>query len=205
MNQMAFGAADQWNAMLYGEANRGTLNYLSNQFDAAKSFVTSAGASFVNKAYDLFQRAHSSEALDFARSVISKIDNRYMTNRIQCLTTLEQLRGASPTMQRWIMVEPTIRQRLAMQTCEGYLDTLTVLNVDQVGEACDDWRHVMNGMVQGADEDDWKFVQYSTCLESDQRELTFLEKADIVATWAAVKGYADDGIDDPTSPSGGSF
>lgn len=203
MIPMTFGAAEQWDALLYGERSQSTINYLASQFDTAKNLITDAGKQFFNQAYTWFSHANGSDAIDFARKVVSGIDNHYMSDRIQALTSLEQLRSASPTMQRWIMAEPTIRRRYAAQACEGYSDTYTDHRPDLIGEKHIDWRLAMNGMLQNPDEDVNMFVTYIDDLPEDQRELTFLEKIDIATTWAAVRGYMEEGSEDPTSPSGG--
>ena len=202
MLPMTLGAHDAWNAMLFGESNQQTVNFLASQFETASNYVTGAASSFYNRAREMFNFANGSAAIDFARSVVSKVDNNFVTNRVQELTSLEMLRAASPVMQRWVMAEPTVRRRYFAQTCDGYSVTYSSCDLS-IGDQHYDYRMVMSGNCVDTPDGGWRATTYMDELDPSDRGLTFGEKIAIRSTWNSVRGYLEAGEEDPTAPYGG--
>lgn len=199
---LAFGAADAWSAAVYGETNPSTAAFLANQFNNFSNVVTDAGRKFYQAGLDAFNHFNGSEAMRFARKVVSAINGAFDTPYIHEYQTLEQMQNASTLMQRWVMANPTIRGLYHRQLCDGYSETYTDVAPGCIGDQHYDYRVATQGLINYGEDDGWKTTIYFEELKEGDRDLLLEEQVAIQHTWSALEALAALG-EDPTSPTGG--
>jgi len=197
------GGGDLIDALGGGMLDSSTKEWFQHHSNTVRQTLSQTGQTFLDQARNLYQTISESQALQMLRNLRTKHDNVWSGNLIQPLRSLESLQTAGPVMQRWIMAEPTLRQRYLNQEVEGYDDQYINHHGDAVGRDHYDYRRVMNGIVETTnDDEDWVARIYIDDLEEGERELNFHEKLDILDTWDLVKHYLEEGDEDPTSPYG---
>jgi hypothetical protein len=201
--QLAYGGADAFNALVYGESHPNTVNFLQNQFDNVATMLTSAGNTFMNRGREAFNHFNSSAAIEFARNATKAVMGAFETPHIRELKTLEDFTRAAPLMQRWVMANPVVREKYFMQRLDGYSDTYVDIHAGKIKEDHYDYRRVMDGILTFSDNGDWKITQYSEELLDGDRDLLFGEQTDIIKGWSAMDYLLQLAKDDPTSTVGG--
>lgn len=200
---LSFGAADAWNAACYGEKHTGTVEFLRSQFDTISNFVTEAGKNFYQKSLSAFNHYNGTDALRFARNVISNMSGGEI-DRIYEIRDLSGLQNANLQMQRWIMANPVVRQRYMRQECDGYSDTYFDAHPGKIGKDHYDYRMATTGMLQFDEKTGAAcFTEYAQDLADGDRRLLFEEKCDIANTWDVTNVIFAIGEDDATSKDGG--
>jgi len=202
---MGFGAADAFDALIYGESHPGTVAFLANQVNTVAQTLTDAGRAFIDKGRNLFEHFNSSAAMRFAREMVSSVKGAFETHHIRSLWELEELQSASLTMQRWVMANPTVRTMYHAQKCDGYSDTYIDMEPGLQGADHYDWRRVMDGQFVFDAEGDWTCTQYLEDLKEGDRDLLHEEQVDILRTWDATDLLLALTKDDPTSAVGGTL
>lgn len=198
------GSPDVFNMLIYPDQNPFNQQYLQDQLTNFQSTLTDAGKQFMLGARDVYDRIHNSQAMQMAKAVIRQVGAFFNPDAIVPLDSLLSLRQASLTMQRWIMAEPTIRTLYHKQLVDGYSDTYVDMSPNQIGEEHYDYRRVMDGVVQeGVDGYDWVVNMYPDDLHEGDRDLTQLERNDVLNTWEIIKLYTEARDADPTNLWGG--
>lgn len=202
------GGSDTFNALLYGATPHvGTMSYLSGEMDKLQSFsgmLKDVGNAFVNRATDIYNRFNSSDAMRLARAAVNKVASIFQRDGIFELKTLGEIQNAPPTMQRYIMAEPTLRELFLKQRVDGYAETYLNVHGNNVGEYHYDYRRVMNGVVEIVRNDpeiDWRATTYLDELLDGDRELEFTEQIAIRRAWKEVREFLNR-EEDPTSVYG---
>lgn len=205
MNAFApsFGAADAFDALVYGETHPGTVAFLANQVNNVASTLTDAGRAFMSKTKDMFEHFNGSAAMRFAREVMGTVKGVFQTQRIQTLWELLEMQSASLTMQRWLMANPVVRRHYHAQRCDGYSDTYVDMEPGCVAEDHYDYRRVMDGQFVFDEDGDWKSTQYIEALKDGDRDLLHEEQVEILRSWDAMDLVMAICQDDPTSTVGG--
>lgn len=195
---------DSFNYMLYPEPNVNTQNYIRNQIDRYSETLTEVGRNFMKTSKEVYDRFNDINAVRLAKSALRSAHGLFHDDSIQALNTLERLRMAQPVMQRWIMAEPTIREIYHQQRCDGFSDSYVDLHPNQIAKGHYDYRVVTDGIILESDNEDdpWTSITYSEELETGDRELDIIEKADILSTWDITKMFIGEG-EDPTNMFGG--
>lgn len=206
--ELAFGAADAFNAMLFPEMNPVNRAYLERQIQSVMPmFVQGHGQDFYNQSMQYFHHYNGEEALRFARSVNVRQAETIEQPRIMVYTTAEQFQHATPLMQRFIMANPALRPMYAQQRLEGYADTYHDIDPGKVGWQQYDYRRVTEGVLQFDEEDEtgaWQMESYpGDELREGDRALLVEEQRDILRTWSNYDLLQALTRDDLTSPSGG--
>lgn len=202
------GNDDTFNHLCYGQKHPGTLQYLQNQFSNFQQTLSHAGQQFVSSAKEIFDQYNSSEALRAARLALNKVSNIFTPDNIRYLYQPQDLQTAQPTMQRWIMAEPTIRSLFHNQRCDGYSNSYVDVSPGIVGDLHYDYQRVMNGMVCTDDakpDEDFRITHYYDEIPDGDRELTIDEQVDILNTWDVVRAMIKRGKEDPTNSFGGNL
>jgi hypothetical protein len=160
------------------------------------------GRQFMLKSKETYENLQNSEALRIARAAIRQTKNLFKADTILELKTLEELQAAQPTMQRWLMSNPTIRELYLQQRCHGFKDTYHDPNPEGLRATDYNWRRVMTGVVEETEGGDWTTTQYLEELLPDDVELTHDQKVDILSTWDVANLFLSTGFD-VTDPWGG--
>lgn len=199
-----FGAADAFDAHVYGESHPSTIQYLSNQVSNISDTITGAGRQFIERSKQAFEHFNGSNAINFARKVVQSVKNVFNTKHVVKLWELDDMQKASMVMQRWIMANPSVRDLYHRQQLDGYSDTYIDIHGSVTKEDHYDYRRVMNGVMVETP-DDWYSKEYLDEILDGDRELLHEEQVDIIHTWNAMDLILALGQEDPTSPSGGSL
>lgn len=204
---VGFTAADAFNALLYPPMHVGTAAYLQSQYNGISNVLNNAGRAFIDRSKEIFNHYNSSAAIQFARNIVQTIkgtDAQYNSQYVVKLWDLAAMQKANLVMQRWMMANPNVRNLYHKQQLDGYSSTYVDVHGTVSGEAHYDYRRVQNGMVQFNEEDNtWKAVEYFEELDAADRELTFEEQLDIIASWGRQDHFLAVTKDDPTNPNGG--
>ena len=201
MVQVVHGGIHDFNAVVFGEKNQATINFLEHRLSNLSQSVTDAGAAFLQRGRELFEKYNGSEAIRMAKAAIRHVQHAFQTDSIRQLKNIGELQQAPMTMMRWIMACPEVRQLYHLQRLDGYSHIYQDTQPNVVGERHYDYRQVMNGVMQPSDEEDaeYMFVNYFEAGESDDAELELKEQVDIISTWDLIKSMLAPGKEDPTS------
>jgi hypothetical protein len=202
MVQVVIGGNTEFNALVYGQKNPGTISFLEQEAFTISPQLTHAGQEFFANQAMLFEQYNGAEALRLANAAVRKVQAIFQPNSIRNLWELGAIQNAPLVMQRWIMAEPTVRKMYHEQRCDGYAETYVDMHPGFVGREHYDWRQVQHGLVQTEDEDAPMVSFFFDELEQGDRELTLEEKMDIVSTWDVVRSMLKPGGEDPTSVFG---
>jgi hypothetical protein len=199
MAKLLAGGGDTFDALAYGRPHPGTMQFLEAQLNTATQHLTQAGQSFMATAHDLWERTNGSTAMRVMRAAARAARSLWDSDEIKALLEIGQLQHAPPTMQRWIMAEPTIRKLYHNQACDGYEGTYVDMHPKDIGEGHYDYRRVMDGVVVLDEDGGWHSDQWAEELLPDDTDLPLEDQVDILDTWAAIKSHVVHGKEDPTS------
>lgn len=111
---------------------------------------------------------------------VKVVDNYYME-----LNSFTALQNANPTMQRWVMSHPQVRQLFVDQNIDGYSGTYKNVFGKGVGEEDYNYRRVMDGAVQDTD-NGWVVKHYIDDLLPGDKELDHYEKVIVRHSYDAI-------------------
>ena len=203
-NKFKFGASDAFDALVFGHTSPDTLNYLRNQSSMFETTLSEHGKRLMTKAREAVEFFNGSNAIDFARRVLTSSKVSSNIEYVKYLSSLEEMQKASNTMQRWVMANPNVRQMYFDQKLDGYYESFINIHGTDIKDTHYDYRRVMDGVIQITD-DDYYYTEYFEDLLPGDRDLTFKEQIDIIHTWSNMDLILALGKDDPTSPDGGSL
>ncbi len=196
------GGIDGFDAVMYGEQSQQNLGFFANQMQMLSQPLVQANAYFVEKAQNLYDKFNGSEAMRIARAAMRAVQGVFMKDQIQYLPALHSCQIAPPTMQRWIMANPVVREMYHDQRIDGYSDTYVDTEPGRVGVDHYDYRRVTDGVLRFDNPDPeiaWEMTRHCEILNEGDRNLELYEKADILDTWDIVEAFMSNGDRDPTS------
>lgn len=198
MANVIIGDSGTFNAAAFGVQDWRAQEFLAQQYDSLSSQLTESGKAFFAGAKEVFEQLSGSQAMRLARAAARKVRSLWNCDEIQRILEIGVMQHAPPTMQRWIMAEPTVRKMYQEQRVDGYGETYQDMHKGDIGENHYDYRRVMNGIVV---EDEHGNFTAPTFFDEllDEPELTIEEQVDILDTWTALKAFLRKGNEDPTS------
>lgn len=169
--------------VLYGDNSSMVSDYLQTQlaalpvaFNHFTQRVKDAMVTSYNHINDTFTKYGILSSLQ--TQGVQAVDNHY-----QVLTTFQELQQANPTMQRWVMAHPEVRQLYVDQNLDGYSESYQNVFGDEVGEKDYNYRQVMSGSFVDLPNDEFKRVIYHDDLMSGDRAPDYYEKVVVRDTW----------------------
>ena len=197
MGNFIDGDGFELDSILYRNQNPNNMNLIKNMMDTIPSYLIDTTKGLYQKAIDRYNYYFSHEAEKRRQKALNASNTYLYDTSIRRLSTVEEVRNSSLTMQRWVMAEPTIRSLWVDQRVDGFSDTYQS-DRTQIGENHYEYRMVMDGVVLEGD-DDVISKHYIQSYNNGDRELTSMEKFDILSTWDLVKLAASKLDEDPTS------
>lgn len=97
-----------------------------------------------------------------------------MADEIQYISKIAEFQHA-PTMQRWIMAEPTVRQMYFDQKLDGYSDTYSTTD-KTVGMMHLDYQKVIDGVYREDENGDISITEFYNLYEEHERPLDIMEQ-----------------------------
>jgi hypothetical protein len=174
--------------VLYGDKSNLVKSYLENQL----SNIPVVFNEFTQRIQDNLNASYQ-----WVTDTLTKYNilNRLRKNNVNIvdnyfteLLTFEALQNANPTMQRWVMAHPVVRQEYINNNIEGYPDSYVNIFGNDIGSEDYNYRRVMDGVVQDT-EDGFVINHYIDELLPGDRELDHNEKAVILNTWDAIDWF----------------
>jgi len=194
------GGSEAFVALSEAEKHVNSVDFLNQQMYNMPAMVQETGNSFFAAAREMYEQVNSSRAMAVATAAKRAVSGLWQGNYIHRLDDIGQMQWANPNMQRWIMANPSIRQRYLDQTIEGYSGTyIGPEDPNIIGESHYDYRRVMNGIVEESEEHGWTATTYFEELQYGDRELHLEEQVDILDTWENILQRIRKGGEDPTS------
>lgn len=212
MAEVVYGGNAAVQALLYGDVHPGTQHFFESQRGHALSGLTQTAQRFAHEAVERFGFMASERTQRLIRDVRRAANWVWHGDYIRPLRTVDELQFASPTMIRYIMAEPTVRQMYHDQQLAGYDDHYVDLQPKATGEELYEYRQVMQDIVV-VDEDEhgnpigWHADHFMEDVLEDGSvdELSFDEQMDIQQTWAHTLSAIKARRQDPTSTYGASL
>ena len=167
--------------MLYGDRSNFLATYLQNQLQAigpAFNDMSQRIYSALNNSYNFV----TDKLLQFGiRNELASAGVNYLDNYYQELLSWQALQQANPTMQRWVMSHPQIRQHYLDQNLDGYSDSYSNVFGKEVGKEDYNYRRATNGVIG----DDGYSLYFEDLMPGD-RELDHYEKDILQNTFSAI-------------------
>ena len=198
--QVIHGGTDAFDALLYPRSSPQMQEFFQSQVSMFSHCLTDIGQAFMSQAKEVYDRINSSAAAQLARTALRAAKGMFHPNQIIPLETVDEIRLASPVMQRYIMACPDIRTLYHNNQCNGFSDTYVDNQPGVVGVDHYDYRRVMNGVVVHDEEGDGEifYSQHIEDLVEGDRELTHGEQVDVLTTWDYARLFMQRDQDDVT-------
>lgn len=186
--------------LIYPEQNPLNQNYFYQQVNRVTDNLNEVGKKFLDASKEIYNRINDSNTIRMAKAAIRVAKGMLHPNSIYPVYTLDEFQGAQPTMQRYVMASPDVRQMYHEQRCDGYSNTYVDMHPGDIGVNHYDYRRVMSGIpeIRGGDEGETYFHHYYDEPINDERSLTEDEKFTVIDAWEIAKLFLEDGKD-PTS------
>ena len=188
-------------SVLFGQPNQTTVNFFEQVKDRIQQKAGIFKDEFIQTSNQIFDSVYSARALELTRAAINKAGALFDADIIKQLHTLSEFQVAKPTMARFIMANPMVRERFIDGRCEGYGESYFDYQPGIVGENHYDYRQVMDGVVQQCpDTGDAFYKWYCEELREGDEQLSAGQKLDILKSWTNVEHLMSLAAKDPTSP-----
>lgn len=191
---------------LFGEPIRQLVDYVGEQYDHMSQFLNDRARQWMSQSREIFQRTDYDTLMRTSRAVSRQLKGAFREDIIRPYYGIDEFQTAGPTMQRWIMAEPTVREMYHGRECDGYTGTYVDLSPGRIGEYHYDYRRVMDGVVVVDEETGhWHADSHLEPLYEGDRDLLPDEQMDILRSWDHLRRHLLAGEEDPTSPWNGSL
>ena len=192
------GSSDGFDYLIYPEQHPANQQYFYQEAQRASTFnpmLMEMGQQFMRTAVELYNRFNDSDIVRSAKAAVRRATGFFHPNSIHPLEELEDLRNAQPTMQRYIMAEPGLRQLYQDNKIDGYADDYVDLHPDKIGTNHYDYRRATQSVIMNHPEFDTVTRNFYEDLEEGDRELSIQEKGHIMTTWEIVEWFTGKKLD----------
>jgi hypothetical protein len=186
---------------MFGLPNANTVNFFENVQAKIAEKASHYSHDFMNMGKQMFDSVYSTRALELAKAAMNKAGALFDQDIIRELRTMDEFQVAQPTMMRYIMANPVVRERWQDGRCEGYGDSYYDMFPGMRGEDHYDYRMVMDGVAFEVEETgEWWVKQYIESNHETAEHLSVSDKLSILSTWNNVEAMMALAAKDPTSP-----
>lgn len=184
------------NALLYKQPTPDVMNYINNKLDQIVNYTTGLSDQFKTTVQNLYQRAYNSDIINMAKNYLAQSDYALRQDMIYTVP-YDRLNEANLIMQQYIMAEPTLNNLYRKNMCYGFQDTYFDPEPETYGKDRYDYQRVMDGVLQfeKTDDDETSIAYVNTYSNSDEVELTHIERTAILDTWHEVVRMIEEGKD----------
>lgn len=198
------GGYDAIDSVLATRPQQSTLQYFDNQYQNMLQAAQTVGNTALQQIYQVAQQTYNyvmdTRVWETAEALMRQTNHMFDPNAIRPLYTLAELQTAKPTMQRWIMACPDVREMYHNNQIDGYSGTYEDAQPGMIGVQHYDYRMATTGMVALNEEtEDWKSTTYFEEPIGEDRDLSFLDKVDIMISWSQIQHQMRTQQYDPTS------
>lgn len=190
---------------MFGTLSSASVNYLQNQLNTLSQMGGEYGQAIYQNALQAFEAINGSSALHAAKAVLSQTADVFSADVIKPLYTLEELQGAKPVMQEWVMMSPIIRAAWQRGELEGYSDTYFDTQPGVKAEECDMYLKLWDGVFKPHETQAWEVVDNGIEFADNHNSLDIRDVAAIFQAQYAAEQILAEGEYDPTSQYGASL
>ena len=188
------------NALLYQQPSQTLMSYLYDNMNNVMSRLSNVSEAFKTSVVNLYNSAHDNRILNQAKLLLNSLGTTLNQNVIYHVHYTD-IHNPNLIMQQYIMSEPTLNKLYKQNRCYGYQDTYVEIEPDTYGKERMLYQRVMDGVIQ-FDEEGLGFINHFS--NSDEVELTPIEKISVLDTWHHVSRLIAEGID-PSDPDRNEF
>lgn len=193
------GGSEEFDALVFSSPSRTIQNALETRNSGALSRIKEGARTLYNRTSKLISKLDV-DRINRISSRLHRRTNFINQDIVTRLLDIEQVQEASPVMRRWVMANPTVRNRVYEGTLSGYDGEYIDEYPGKIGEEHYDYRRVMDGVVTPVDD---VYMDSTTYYEEihdiDHDELSFSQQCDIMDTWITVEDLLVNADTDPTS------
>ena len=192
-----------FSSLVYQAPDERLLGYLQNNIQEAYQHVEHLGTQFMDNVSNMYEKFNSADVINRGKAILHSMQMHMDPMAIYPLG-YEEIPQANYAMQRYIMVQPELRELYNDQMCNGYVDTY--LDYDPGAESHQDhavYQQVMDGvLVHDVDTDDGVINFYTNSVTVDEDDLHPMDRISIMDTWDRVAVMIAEGKD-PSDPDDG--
>lgn len=197
---------DTFRGMTRGLPSREDLGFLKGRLESAMREAGEAGARFYGRARESLESFNLSAMRQRLDNLQDKLNFRWRDDRPRLLCNLAEFQQAGPYAQRWLMINPRLRQLKHRNRCDGWAGSHLDDTHGRWGRDDDDYRTVMNGAQIRADDEETHYVTYLNQLDEHGEEaMSAGEKHIHRRNSEVIDMFLDIGYHDPSSPVGGTL
>lgn len=192
---------DVIHATTHGLMSRSDLGFLRDRMDTAVRTASGTARRYLEAARDKLASFDLGRMRDVVEGMRDRFGKRWDHDRVAPLLSLVDIQNAKPTMRRYMMAEPRVRQLWYQGRCDGYGELYQDDEPGAIGRTHSVYREVMNGSYVENEEGEDQFVTYLGVVdEHGDSELTMIGRQMVRRSWAELREILDRGGQDPTSP-----
>lgn len=189
-----------------GLPSREDLSFLKGRLESAMRDAGDAGSRFYEKARESLDSFNLNSVRQRLDNLQDKLKYRWRDDVPRELRKLGEFQQAGVISQRWLMINPRLRQLRHANRAHGFRDTYLDDTYGAHGRYDEDYRTVYNGAQVRADDEETHYVTYVDRLdEHGEEELGFQTKLIHRRNCEAIDAFLDIGYHDPSDPAGGTL
>ena len=194
MAMVLTGGHDAFSSLVYGQPDPSFSNFIQQFNHVAPQYVLPAAQQFFESMRGTFKTFDENMVVRRSKATIRKMANLWQLDGIVPLQNMGQFQQASPTMQRWVMACPDVRNLYLQDNIDGYTDTYVNTSGKRVGEQDYHYQLAMSGVpVDNADGTETvRFYHAEDELYPGDRKLDHHEKVSIQHTWRNARSLIHD-------------
>ena len=178
-------------------------DYLRNRYERTMEYLdkaaTGAGRDFLERTKRIFESVNNSEALRKTRIAVRTAIGIRKGNVIYGVKDLGTFQTVGTRMQRFLMADPVLRDKVQRQLADGYSDTYWDPDPKAIKDDHYEYRRVINGVWRMEKNDQGEDVMvhehiYEQLLDGD-RELDPDEQATVLDAWDIQRMFIEAGYD----------
>lgn len=199
------GDINTMNASFFGPPSTSTIETLRERhdFESSEAFV-GAKSRFALEGRAIAELMLGDQALAMINIAINKASAISRPDVISRLMSLEDLQGARPMMQAFIMANPVVRRMYHKGFCNGFEGSYEDEQPGVIGAGHKHYDIVMQGTFEPT-QDGYTFTNSSNGFEGERATIDRRQWSDVRATWRVAEKLMRLGEDDPSNPLGGSL
>lgn len=208
------GDLDTFDNLLYGAPHPRTEEFIRSQFTHTPTHnLTKAGLEFINQGRQIYEQIQESKSLRAVRAAFRSVASIWNKDEIKYVSSIDECQQLPRSMLRWVMSDPTLREKAQKQQIDGYSDVYQDIYPDIETNQHPDYRKLTNGVVffnESCKEGEpyWYADSYYDDCDPDYYdsvELDIVDQVNLLDSIKSIKRHLLIGLDDPTSRYNGSL
>jgi len=194
------GDRDMFRNIVYGMPNSNVMEFVNSKMNEFTNYLGNTADKFTNNIKMMYDKYASNEALNRAKMLLNLAGTSVNEESVY-FVGMNSYHNVNLAMQRYIIANPTINEMYQKNMCYGFEETYHDNEVGVTGKDRNDYRSVMDGVIQ-YDQDGNGYVYHYSSNDEINPELSAVDKFTIIETWDELEIALLEDID-PTDPNGG--